>query len=333
MRIVVALGGNALLRKDEALSMENQQKAIASAASSLADAIYAGHHLVITHGNGPQVGLLALQSLAGPQEGMLPLDVLGAESEGWIGYELELALRNALPEGAAVVTVVTQTLVDSNDPAFSTPTKPIGPVYEEAVARRLATEHLWSIAKDGHGWRRVVASPKPLDIIEIVSIKRLVNMGVTVICAGGGGIPVRAGTDGKLAGVEAVVDKDLTGALLARQAEADLFVMLTDVAGVYLDYGGEEQRAIANSGPKDLIAHAAAFRAGSMGPKVEAACAFVQETGQPAAIGALSDLAEIIGGRRGTLISPGGGKISFHYQEPELPRHGGITEVPPEKHF
>jgi len=313
--------------------MENQQKAIAGAARSLADAIYAGHHLVITHGNGPQVGLLALQSLAGPQESMLPLDVLGAESEGWIGYELELALRNALPEGAAVVTVVTQTLVDANDPAFAAPTKPIGPVYEEAIARGLATEHQWPMVKDGHGWRRVVASPKPLGIVEIASIKRLINTGVTVICAGGGGIPVRAGADGKLAGVEAVVDKDLTGALLAKQAEADLFIMLTDVAGVYLDYGGKEQRAIASSGPKDMIAHAAGFRAGSMGPKVEAACAFVQETGQSAAIGALSDLADIIAGRRGTLILPNGGKISFHYPEPEQPRHGGITEIPPEKHF
>ncbi|GLR66786.1 carbamate kinase [Acidocella aquatica] len=311
--------------------MENQQKAILSAARALADAVYAGHHLVITHGNGPQVGLLALQSQAGPAGGAMPLDVLGAQSEGWIGYVLELALSNAFPEGAAVVTVLTQTLVDGNDPAFARPVKPIGPVYEEEAAQRLQALQKWPMVKDGKGWRRVVASPKPLGIVEILSIKRLINSGVTVICAGGGGIPVRAGADGKLVGVEAVVDKDLTGALLARQAEADFFVMLTDVPGVYLDYGGKEQRIIASGGPKAMLAHAAAFQAGSMGPKVEAACAFVQETGQPAAIGALADLTEIIAGRRGTQISPQGGKISFHYPDAVEPRStnaaGGFAKL------
>lgn len=312
MRIVVALGGNALLRRGEALSAAAQQKTIGQAARVLAEAIFAGHHLIITHGNGPQVGLLALQSAAGPPESTLPLDVLDAQSEGWIGYAIELALRNALPDGAAVATLVTQTLVDSRDKAFSHPTKPIGPIYDEATARRLAAAQNWSIAPDGKGWRRVVASPKPLGIVEITSILRLVNTGVTVICAGGGGVPVCAGADGRLRGVEAVIDKDATSALLAGQASADMLVMLTDVGGVYLDYGGKEQRIIAKAGPKELAGYATSFQAGSMGPKVAAACAFVHETGQRAAIGALGDLMEIIAGRRGTIIWPEADRVSFH---------------------
>lgn len=312
MRIVVALGGNALLPRGERLSVENQQRAIIMAARVLAATILGGYELVITHGNGPQVGLLALQSLAGPADGVMPLDVLGAESEGWIGYALELALRNALPSGADVVTLLTQTLVDANDAAFSAPTKPIGPVYNEDQAERLVASHNWSIAPDGKGWRRVVASPKPRGIVEITSIKRLINAGVTVICAGGGGIPVCVGADGSLAGVEAVIDKDATSALLAEQVGAALFVMLTDVGGVYLDYGSKDQRMIAGAGPEVLAAHAAAFQAGSMGPKVSAACAFVQHTGQPAAIGALDDLVDMIAGRKGTIVSPGGGELSFH---------------------
>jgi carbamate kinase len=312
MRIVIALGGNALLRRGEVLSAAAQQKTVLAAAAVLADAIFAGHHIIITHGNGPQVGLLALQSAAGPTESALPLDVLGAESEGWIGYAIELALRNALPQGAIVVTVVTQTLVDRADKAFALPTKPIGQVYDEATAKRLAAAHAWSIARDGKGWRRVVASPRPLGIVEMTSIERLVDHGAIVICAGGGGIPVCADVDGKLSGVEAVIDKDATSALLARLAGADMLVMLTDVGGVYLDYGGPEQRLIASSGAGDLAAHAASFQAGSMGPKVAAACAFVRETGHPAAIGALGDLMEIIAGRRGTMVSAGTTKLSFH---------------------
>ncbi len=311
MRIAVALGGNALLRRGEQLSVENQQRAISTAARVLAAAILDGHQLVITHGNGPQVGLLALQSLAGPTEGMLPLDVLGAESEGWIGYALELALRNAQPPGADVVTLLTQTLVEANDAAFSAPTKPIGPVYDEEQARRMAAAYNWSIARDGIGWRRVVASPRPRGIVEIASIKRLIDAGVTVICAGGGGIPVHVAADGSHTGVEAVIDKDATSALLAEQVGAALFVMLTDVGGVYLDYGGKDQRMIAGARPEMLAAHAAAFQAGSMGPKVAAAIAFVQHTGQPAAIGALDDLADMIAGEKGTIISPNAREFSF----------------------
>ncbi len=306
MRIVVALGGNALLPKGEAQSMENQQKAIATAARALADALYAGHHLLVIHGNGPR---------AAPADGAMPLEIPGAQSGGWIGYMLELALRNAFPEGAAVVSVLTQTLVAANDPAFANPKKPVGPLYDEAAARRLEALKNWPMAQEADGWRRVVPTPRPLGIVEILVLKRLLNTGVTVLCADGGGIPVCAGADGELAGVEAVVDKDLTSAMLARQVEADFFVMLTDVPGVYMDFGGKEQRIIACGDPGSMLAHACPLAAGSMRPKVEAACAFVQEARRPAAIGGLADLSEIIAGRRGTQIWPEGGRISFHYPE------------------
>lgn len=314
MRIVVALGGNALLPRGQKLSAALQQKTAATAARALAEAVLAGHHLIITHGNGPQVGLLALQSSAGPAESALPLDALGAESEGWIGYAIELALRNALPDGAVVATLLTQTLVDPKDPAFALPTKPIGPGYDEPTALRLREEKHWQVARDGKFWRRVVASPKPLGIVEINSILRLVNSGAIVICAGGGGIPVVKTAGGSLAGVEAVIDKDATSSLLAVQAGADMLVMLTDVGGVYLDYGGKEQRIIASAGPTKLAAYAESFQAGSMGPKVTAACDFVRQTGERAAIGALGDFMEIIAGRRGTIVSPGAGNLSFHDQ-------------------
>jgi carbamate kinase len=303
MRIVVALGGNALLPRGEKLSAARQQRSAARAACVLAEAIAAGHQLIITHGNGPQVGLLALQSAAGPPDSILPLDALGATSEGWIGYAIELALRNALPDGAVVATLMTQTVVDAKDPAFTHPSKPIGPVYGEATAKSLAEENHWQVAPDGKFWRRVVASPKPLDIVEMVSILRLVESGATVICGGGGGIPVCRGLDGKLAGVEAVIDKDATSALLALKAGADMLVMLTDVGGVYLDYGTKDQRLLGKTSPSELAAHAASFQAGSMGPKVAAACDFVVQSGRRAAIGALDDLVEILDGRAGTVIA------------------------------
>jgi carbamate kinase len=302
MRIVVALGGNALLPRGQSLTAAVQLRTAASAANALAEVVAAGHQLIITHGNGPQVGLLALQSAAGPAESSMPLDVLGAESDGWIGYTIELALRNALPNGAVVATLVTQTLVDPLDPAFAKPSKPIGPVYDEASAKFLAEQNHWQIAPDGKFWRRVVASPKPLDIVEAVSILRLVDSGAIVICGGGGGIPVYKGTDGKLIGVEAVIDKDATSALLALKADADMLVMLTDVDGVYLDYGTRDQRALGKTCPSELAAHAASFQAGSMGPKVAAACEFVRQSGKRAAIGALDDVVEILAGRRGTII-------------------------------
>ncbi|OYY03602.1 MAG: carbamate kinase, partial [Acidocella sp. 35-58-6] len=278
MRILVALGGNALLRRGEALSTASQQASIEIAAGLLAHEVFAGHHIIITHGNGPQVGLLALQSAAGPPESTMPLDVLDAESEGWIGYTIELALRNALPEGAIVVTLLTQVLVDSDDKAFKAPNKPIGPVYDEATAKHLANQNHWSVQPDGKFWRRVVASPNPMEIVEIASIKRLIDTGAIIICGGGGGIPVRRLEDGKLAGIEAVIDKDATSALLAEQVGADMFIMLSDVPGVYLDYGSKAQRLITTADPVTMDGYAPSFAAGSMGPKVAAACAFVRAT-------------------------------------------------------
>ena len=304
MRIVVALGGNALLPRGEKLSAALQQQTASRAARMLAEAVCAGHQLIITHGNGPQIGLLALQSAAGPAESVLPLDALGAGSEGWVGYTLELALRNALPAGAVVATLMTQTLVNPRDPAFCHPSKPIGPVYDEATAKRLAEQNHWQVSPDGKFWRRVVASPKPLGIVEISSILQLADSGAIVICGGGGGIPVYKGGDGKLIGMEAVIDKDATSALLAEQAGADMLVMLTDVGGVYLNYGTAKQRALANTSPHELAANAASFQAGSMAPKVNAACDFVRRSGKPAAIGALDDFIEILAGKKGTVVLP-----------------------------
>jgi carbamate kinase len=302
MRIVVALGGNALLKRGQPLTAQAQATALAEVAALLAAVAAGGHQLVITHGNGPQVGLLALQSAAGPAISALPLDVLGAESEGWIGYAIELALRNALPEGSNVVTLLTQTLVDPKDKAFVHPTKPIGPVYEEAVAKRLAGTNNWSVAADGAFWRRVVASPQPIAILELASIRLLAEAGALVICTGGGGIPVCKGTDQKLMGVEAVIDKDATSGLLAEQIGADMFVMLTDVAGVFADYGSTAARMITRIDPKALTELSASFGTGSMRPKVAAACHFASITGRVAAIGALSDLDGIIAGTHGTII-------------------------------
>jgi carbamate kinase len=301
-RIVVALGGNALLRRGEALTARAQQATIATAAGLLASVVAGGDRLVVTHGNGPQVGLLALQSAAGPASGVLPLDALGAASEGWVGYALELGLRDALPTGAELVTILTQTVVDRADPGFAAPVKPIGPVYADAEAHRLATELGWTVAADGKGWRRVVASPAPLRIVEIATIARLVDAGVIVICAGGGGIPVVEAKDGALEGIEAVIDKDAASALLATALAADLLVMLTDVAGVFLDHGTDRQRLIQSASPASLAPHTASFRAGSMGPKVAAACAFAEATGNRAVIGALADCAGLITGLAGTTI-------------------------------
>jgi carbamate kinase len=311
MRLVIALGGNALLRRGQLLSAAAQQHNINVAARVLAEIAADGHHLIITHGNGPQVGLLALQSAAGPAASALPLDVLDAESEGWIGYAIELALRNALPHGTEIVTLLTQTLVDPTDPAFKTPVKPVGPLYDEATAKQMASDHEWSIASDGKFWRRVVASPKALGIVEVASIRRLADAGVIVICAGGGGIPVCNGADGQLTGVEAVVDKDATSALLAAQIEADMFVMLTDVAGVYLDYGTDHARMIARANPRALDAQTTAFKAGSMGPKVQAACDFVNITGRIAGIGELADAISIVRQKSGTIIAADQTDVSY----------------------
>ncbi len=300
MRVVVALGGNALLQRGQILSAENQRENIRVAAQQLAE-IHEHHELVIAHGNGPQVGLAALMDAAYTEVEPYPLDVLGAKTIGMIGYIIEQELGNIIPFEDHIVTVLTQIVVDPADPAFSKPTKPVGPVYSKAEAARLQKEKGWSMAADGEYFRKVVPSPLPQRIIEIDTIKMLVDNGVVVICAGGGGIPVAYDEDRKLFGVEAVIDKDHASGLLARDLGAEMFVMLTDVPGVFMDYGTPDQRVIRAAHP-DAI-EALDFAAGSMGPKVLGACRFVRETGNMSAIGRLSDLKEIMAGRAGTLIS------------------------------
>ncbi|OJX79773.1 MAG: carbamate kinase [Mesorhizobium sp. 65-26] len=300
MLIVVALGGNALLRRGEPMTAENQRANVARAASVLAGLVGEGHSIVITHGNGPQVGLLALQAAATPDGGTFPLDVLGAESAGMIGYVIEQELGNLL-RNRLFATLLTQVKVDPRDPAFARPTKPIGPVYDEATARRLAAERGWQIAPDGDKWRRVVPSPRPLEILEASVISFLTERNVIVICTGGGGVPVVEGTDGSLRGVEAVIDKDLASSLLARQLKADMLLMLTDVDAVYADYGTPQARALRRVVTTEISGRN--FPAGSMGPKVGAAVEFAEATGKPAAIGKLDDALAIVRGERGTVIT------------------------------
>lgn len=299
MRILLALGGNALLRRGEPASAPNQRRNIEAAATAIA-AIAAEHELIVTHGNGPQVGLLALQSEALPDVPPYPLDVLDAESEGMVGHMLELALRNRLPE-RDVVSVLTEVVVAADDPAFRRPTKPIGPVYGEEEAQRLRRERNWTLGRDGGGYRRLVPSPAPTAIAEIRSLRVLVDSGALVICGGGGGIPVAIDDSGALQGVEAVIDKDLTAALLARRLDAELLVMLTDVDAVHADWGGPQERPLAGVEPRQL--REMDFAEGSMGPKVEAACRFADGAGHRAAIGALTDVARIVRGEAGTQVA------------------------------
>lgn len=299
MRVVVALGGNALLRRGEAPESAAQRRNVDSAAASIAE-LAREHEVVLTHGNGPQVGLLALQSEAYTQVPAYPLDVLGAESEGMIGYLLEQGLRNELP-GREVATLLTQVVVDPGDPAFAAPTKPIGSVYPEADARRLAAERGWAVAPDGDGFRRVVASPEPLEIVELDAIRVLLDGGVLPICVGGGGIPVSR--NGRLAGVEAVIDKDKAAGLLAERLGADALLLLTDVEAVELGWGTPGARPLGTVTVDALREHA--FAPGSMAPKVAAACRFVEATGGKAAIGALDRAAEILAGGSGTTVVAG----------------------------
>jgi carbamate kinase len=260
------------------------------------------HDLVITHGNGPQVGLLALESATDPAlPHPYPFDVLGAQTQGMIGYFLLQALENALP-GREVVSLICQTLVGADDPAFDHPTKFVGPVYEREEAERLARRRGWQIRPDGGSWRRVVASPEPHSLVEMATIRTLVANGATVVCAGGGGIPVSRSGDGMLHGVEAVVDKDLTAAMLAHDIDADALLLLTDVPHVETDFGTASARAILRTTPTEL--RALQFPPGSMGPKIEAACRFVEATGHRAMIGRLQDAAELLEGDRGTIIEP-----------------------------
>jgi carbamate kinase len=300
MRVVVALGGNALLQRGQVLSAVNQRENIRVAAVQLGE-IHKNHELIIAHGNGPQVGLAALMNAAYTEVEPYPLDVLGAETIGMIGYVIEQELGNVIPYEDNIVTVLTQVLVDPDDPAFQNPSKPVGPVYEKAEAQELQKEKGWAMAPDGPFYRKVVPSPLPQRIIEINAIRLLVDHGMVVICAGGGGIPTAYDKDHKLYGVEAVIDKDLASGLLSTELDAEMFVMLTDVASVYTGYGTPQQRAIRAAHPdaiEDLD-----FAAGSMGPKIRGACKFARETGNSSAIGQLSELAEIMSGAAGTLIS------------------------------
>jgi carbamate kinase len=300
MRILVALGGNALLRRGEPADAQTQRRNVEAAASELA-ALAVEHEVIVTHGNGPQVGLLALLGESCPDVEPYPLDLLDAESEGMVGHLLEVALRNALPD-RDVVTVLTEVVVDRRDPAFAAPSKPIGPIYDAAEARRLSDERGWAIGMDGDSFRRLVPSPEPSGIPELRSLRLLIENGALVICAGGGGIPVALEPDGTIAGVEAVVDKDLTAALLARRLDADLLLLLTDVDAIRLNWGGEEERPLDAADPE--ILRDLGLAAGSMGPKAEAASRFVESTGRRAAIGSLTEASRIVAGKAGTQVRP-----------------------------
>jgi len=307
MLVVAALGGNALLKRGEPLTAENQRANVRVAAQALAKIVQAGHRLVITHGNGPQVGLLALQGAAYKPDEAYPLDVLGAETGGMIGYIIEQELENALDHSHAVATLLTQIVVDAKDPAFQNPTKFIGPVYDRDEAESRAKAAGWSIAQDGDKWRRVVASPVPQEIPDMRVVKLLLDQGVIVICGGGGGIPVLRREDGSLIGIEAVIDKDAASALLARQLGADALLLLTDVDAVYRDFGTDQQTRIAALTPEE--AEALNLPDGSMGPKMTAASQFATQGGL-AGIGRLDQATDILEGRAGTCVL-----LDVHRQE------------------
>jgi len=301
MRVVAALGGNALLQRGEIPEAEIQEAHVVSAVADLAQ-LARRHELVVTHGNGPQVGLLALESARDPAlPHPYPFDVLGAQTQGMIGYFLVQALENALP-GRQVAGLICQTLVRGDDPAFASPTKFVGAVYDEGTARRLARERGWQVRPDGTAWRRVVASPEPCALVELEIVESLLADHAVVVCAGGGGIPVCRNANGQLRGIEAVVDKDLTSALVAKDICADALLILTDVPAVELGYGTPTSQAIGHTTVAALRAQN--FAAGSMGPKVDAACRFVEATGKQAMIGQLDDAEELLAGTKGTLVEP-----------------------------
>lgn len=300
MRIVVALGGNALLSRGQAMTADIQRQNVKLAAQALSE-IIKQHEVVITHGNGPQVGLLALQGIAYKPDELYPLDILDAETEGMIGYLIEQELNNVLPAQMQCATLLTEIEVDNNDPAFKNPTKPIGPVYNISDADRLSQQRSWKMARDGENYRRVVPSPQPIKILELGIIEMLVNQGVVVICAGGGGIPVVRRKDNSLVGVEAVIDKDSASALLAQDLKADVLLMLTDVDAVYSHWGEPGAKAIRCSSPSCLSQFD--FAEGSMKPKISAANTYVARTGGIAYIGNMENAAAILRGESGTRIA------------------------------
>jgi carbamate kinase len=303
MKVVVALGGNALLKRGQPMTADNQRANVRTAAEGLAR-VAKEHQLVISHGNGPQVGLLALEAAAYTEVEPYPFDILGAETQGMIGYLVEQELGNFLPFETPLATILTMVEVDPDDPAFTNPTKFVGPIYDEAEAKRLAAENGWSVKADGDHWRRVVPSPKPKRIFEIRPMRWLIEQGTVVICAGGGGIPTMyaKGAERTLVGVEAVIDKDLATSLLSRELGADLFIMATDVDGVYTEWGTPDQRRLDQVTPAEL--GAIDFPAGSMGPKVDAAMEFVEATGGRAVIGSLDEIDGLVASTAGTNVVP-----------------------------
>jgi len=311
MRVVIALGGNALLKRGEPMTAEVQRANIQIAAKAIAP-IASEHQVVITHGNGPQVGLLALQGAAYKPDQAYPLDVLGAETEGMIGYILEQELVNVLAGDAPLATLLTMVEVDGDDPGFKNPTKFVGPVYSKSDADALAVGKSWQFKQDGEMWRRVVPSPRPKRIFEINPIRWLLEKGAIVVCAGGGGIPTTfdEGPARKLTGVEAVIDKDFCSELLARQLNADLLLMATDADGVFTDWGTPEQKKVHKASPEAISKYS--FAAGSMGPKVEAACLFAKGTGKSAAIGSLADIPAIMANECGTIINSNYSGMTWH---------------------
>ena len=314
MRIVVALGGNALLKRGEPMTAQNQSANIRLAAEQLAK-VKPKNELIISHGNGPQVGLLALQHAAYyAQDSKIepyPLDVLVSQTVGMIGYMLQQELTNLLP-ATPTQTLVTQVIVDEHDPAFSKPSKPIGQVYTQAEAEKLAAEKGWTVMPDGQYYRRAVPSPKPQDVTGINAVKALLAQDHIVICGGGGGVPCVKNAQGQLTGVEAVVDKDLATAVIANHLDADLFIIATDVNAACVNFQKEGERKIAKANPAALEALSAEFAAGSMGPKVQAVINFVKATGKDAAIGSLSDIEDIVAGKAGTRVSLSANEVVFY---------------------
>jgi carbamate kinase len=309
MRIVVALGGNALQRRGEPMTVESQRVNVRTACEALAP-LALEHELVVSHGNGPQVGLLAMQAAAFGDEQSYPFDVLGAQTEGMIGYLIEQELGNLLPFEKPLATVLTMTEVDPDDPAFADPTKFVGPSYTEDEARAKAAANGWVVKPDGAAWRRVVPSPLPQRIFEVRPVRWLLEQGCVVVCTGGGGIPTMyAPGTRRLVGAQAVIDKDRSSAVLARDIDADLLVIVTDAPGVCVDWGTPRQRLIRHAHPDEL--DLLSFPSGSMGPKVEAECAFARQTGRRAAIGALTQVADVLAGRTGTIVSTDAAGIGY----------------------
>lgn len=305
MRLVIALGGNALLQRGQALTAENQRINVRKASEAIAP-LAKDHQLIISHGNGPQVGLLAMQASNYNPDEAFPLDILGAQTEGMIGYMIEQELGNILPFEQPFASILTMVEVDKNDPAFQNPTKPIGPEFDEEMAGKLINEKKWIMKKNGNKWRRVVPSPIPQRIFQMRPIKWLLEKGTIVICTGGGGIPTVYGENRKLFGAEVVIDKDYASALLAKELGADMFIMATDSDAVYLNWNTPHSRALGKISYEDIKKED--FAEGSMMPKVIAACWFAEKTGKRAAIGSYTDVEKIVKEEKGTIVYPGKNK-------------------------